>query len=65
MSEGDSSSAWVDVVRSETENLGIGLDNGSESFVEFPDGDVFFLEPGLLEELLDAGCRSDREVDGI
>jgi hypothetical protein len=61
----NSSSTWVDIVSAQTEDLGIGFDDGGKGFVELPDGDVFFFEAGLLEELLDAGGGSDGEVDGI
>ena len=65
MSQCDSSSSWVYIVLTETEDLGVGFDHGGEGFVELPDGDVFLLQAGLLEELLDARCGGDGEVNGI
>jgi hypothetical protein len=65
VSERNRSSSWVDVVSSETEDLGVGLDDGGEGLVELPDGDVLLLQAGLLEQLLDAGCGGDGEVDGV
>jgi hypothetical protein len=61
----NSTSSWVDIVGTESQDLGVGFDDGSEGLVELPDGNVLFLEPGLLEQLLDAGCGCDREVDGV
>jgi hypothetical protein len=65
VSESDSASSWVDVVTSQTEDFGVGFDHGSESLVELPDGNVFLLEAGLLEELVNAGGGGNGEVDGI
>ena len=65
MTECDGSSARVDVVGSETKDLGVGFDDSGESFVEFPDGDVFFLQAGLREEFIDAGGGGDGEVDWV
>jgi hypothetical protein len=49
VTERNSSSSWVHIVSSKTDNLGVGYDDGGEGFVELPDGDVFFLQAGLLE----------------
>jgi hypothetical protein len=65
VSKCNSTSPWVDVVGTQTEDLGVGFDDGSEGLVELPDGDVFLLEPGLLEQFLDAGGGGDGEVDGV
>jgi len=40
VSQRNSTSPWVYVVGAETEDLGVGLDDGGEGFVELPDGDV-------------------------
>lgn len=65
MSQRNSASSRVDVVASETEDLGVGFDDGGKGFVELPDGDVVLFQAGLFEEFLDAGCRGDGEVDGV
>lgn len=65
MTERDGASAWVHVVSAEPKDLGVGFDDGSERFVELPDGDVFLFEAGLREQLLDAGGWCDGEVDGV
>jgi hypothetical protein len=65
VSECNSTSSWVDVVSSEAEYLGVGLDDGGKSFVELPDGNVFLLQARLLEELLNTGGGGDGEVDGV
>lgn len=61
----NSSTPGVDVVGAETEDFGVGLDDGGKGFVELPDGDVFLLQTGLLQKLLDAGGGGDGEVDGV
>ena len=42
MSQRNSAASWVDVLRAQTEDLSIGLDDGGKGFVEFPDGNVRF-----------------------
>jgi hypothetical protein len=39
----NSSSSGVDVVGSQTEDLGVGFDDGGESLVELPNGNVLLL----------------------
>lgn len=65
MTQRNSSSTRVDVVRAEAKDLRVGLDDGSERLVELPDGDVFLLEAGLFEKLLDAGGGRDGKVDWV
>jgi len=65
VAEGNRAAAGVHVGGFEAEDLGVGFDDGGEGFVEFPDGDVAWGEFGLGEELLDAGCGRDGEVDGV
>jgi hypothetical protein len=65
VAERNRASSWVDIIGTETKDLGVGFDDHGEGFVELPDGDVFLLEAGLLEELLDAGGGGDGEVDGV
>ena len=40
MTQSNSTTSWVHIVRAETKDLGIGLDNGSKGLVELPDSDV-------------------------
>jgi hypothetical protein len=40
MSQSNSSTPRVYIVGAETKDLGVGLDDGGEGFVELPDGDV-------------------------
>jgi hypothetical protein len=40
VSKSNSSSPGVYIIGTETENLGVGFDDGGEGFVELPDGDV-------------------------
>jgi hypothetical protein len=49
VAERNSSSPRVNVVNTETKDLGVGFDDGGKCFVELPDGDVFFLKARLLE----------------
>ena len=65
VSQRDGTTSRVHVVGTETEDLGVGLDDRSKGLVELPDGDVFFGKTGLSKELLDTRCRCDREVDGV
>jgi hypothetical protein len=65
VSKSNSSSPGVYIIGTETENLGVGFDDGGEGFVELPDGDVVLWETGLLEKLLDTGGGGDGEVDGV
>jgi len=65
VSQRNSASSWIDVVASQAEDLGVGLDDGGEGLVEFPDGDVFLFKAGLFEELFNAGGGGDGEVDGV
>lgn len=65
MTQRNSSTARVDIVGSQTKDLGVGLDDGSEGLVEFPDCDIFFLEARLGEEFLDDGGGGDGEVNWI
>jgi hypothetical protein len=41
-------SSRVHIVSAEPEDLGIRFDDCGEGLVEFPDGNVFLLETGLL-----------------
>jgi hypothetical protein len=65
VAECNGTSAWVHVVGTKADDFRVGFDDGGEGFVELPDGDVFFLQTRLLEELLDDGCGGDGEVDGV
>lgn len=65
MAQSDSSSARIDIVRSQTEDLGVGFDDGGEGLVEFPDRDVFFLQTGLGKEFFDTRGGGDGEVDWV
>jgi hypothetical protein len=40
VTQSNSTTSWVYIVRAETEDLGIRLDDGGESLVELPDGNV-------------------------
>jgi len=65
VSQCNSSSPWVHVVDTKTEDLRVGFDDGGEGFVELPNGNVFFLEAGLLEQLFNAGGGCDWEIYGV
>jgi hypothetical protein len=65
VSERNGSTSWVHVVGPKPDDLGVGFDDGGEGLVELPDGDVFFLQAGLLEELLDDRRGRDGKIDGV
>jgi hypothetical protein len=65
VAERNGTTSGIDVIGTETEDLGVGLDDGRKGFVEFPDGNVRLGESGLGEELFYACGGGDGEVDGI
>jgi hypothetical protein len=54
MAQRNRATARIHILAAQTQDLGVGFDDGGKGFVEFPDGDVFFFETGLGEEFLDA-----------
>lgn len=65
MSQRNSSASRIHILHAQIEDLGVRLDHGSKSFVEFPHGNIRLRQTRLLEELLDHGSGSNREVNWI
>jgi hypothetical protein len=65
MAQRNRATTRIHILAAQTQDLGVGFDDGGEGFVEFPDGDVFFFEAGLRKEFLDARGGGDGEVDWV
>jgi hypothetical protein len=49
MAQRNRATPWVHIISAQSKDLSIRFDDSGESFVEFPDRNVFLLQAGLLQ----------------